>query len=196
MPVPSFLTPFLLQNLHYRLDSPFSLRSFSRHSRKNATPSYLSSPSTSFTVHTFHSFTLILRVSPTRISSIIKLHTQPLFHQFVTIPLSLPPPSSKTNSSCGNSENGSWSIVSSNKRRVYVSPETLARIARRAFLSSSFMEERGKEGAGKLHVDVHPATIIPLSACKLWGRSTNSTHTPSPLLSHMPGSELLFWSFA
>lgn len=120
MPVPSFLTPFLLQNLHYRLDSPFSLRSFSRHSRKNATPSYLSSPSTSFTVHTFHSFTLILRVSPTRISSIIKLHTQPLFHQFVTIPLSLPP-SSKTNSSCGNSENGSWSIDSSNKRRVYVS---------------------------------------------------------------------------
>lgn len=73
------------------LDSPFSLRSFSRHSRKNATPSYLSSPSTSFTVHTFHSFTLILRVSPTRISSIIKLHTQPLFHQFVTIPLSLSP---------------------------------------------------------------------------------------------------------
>lgn len=115
MPVPSFLTPFLLQNLHYRLDSPFSLRSFSRHSRKNATPSYLSSPSTSFTVHTFHSFTLILRVSPTRISSIIKLHTQLLFHQFVS------PFSSKTNSSCGNSENGSWSIVSSNKRRVYVS---------------------------------------------------------------------------
>lgn len=162
-PLPSFLR----QNLQiYRLDSPFaptsSLRSSSRHSRKNATRFPLLLPFNIFHGSHTHSLALLSFEYLQRISSIIKLHIQPRF---------------TTNSSLSLLVQDKFVLAV--KTAAGQSTVFKQALARRAFLSSSFMGERGR---GKLHVDVHPATIIPLSACKLWGPFNQlDPFTPSPV---------------
>lgn len=100
-PLPSFLR----QNLQiYRLDSPFapisSLRSSSRHSRKNATRFPLLLPFNIF--HGSHISLIHSRSYLSSISSAYLLRNKasyptPFYHQF--IPFSAPLSSSKTNSS-------------------------------------------------------------------------------------------------